>query len=71
MEKGGRKVNIRATVHEKIIPTTVNFENNRGVWAREGRQPGEAGTYKGSDVPKKPSEENTPLTQKSEIETQR
>lgn len=50
--RGGRKVHIRVTVHEKIIPTTVDFENNREVWARESRQPGEVGTYKGSDVSK-------------------
>lgn len=62
MEEGGRKVHIRVTVHEKIIPTAGDFENNRGVWAREGRQPGEIGTYKGSDISKKPSEKNTPLT---------
>lgn len=62
MEGGGRKVHIRVTVHEKIIPTAVDIENNRGVWAREGRQPGEVGTYKGSDISKKPSEKNTRLT---------
>ena len=29
MEGGGRKVHIRVTVHEKIIPTAVDIENNK------------------------------------------
>lgn len=59
--RGGRKVHIRVTVHEKIIPTTVDFENNREVWGQGKQAAWRSWDIKDQTFPK-PSEKNTPLT---------